>query len=342
MNGFYVTVYTNVVALMLSLGLIALAAKLKMKDEIEKRLYIFLISSTAASAFLIILGANMEYGILAWGKYGALILETILEMILTFLALIWFVYVDYRIFRSPDHLKRNMKFINIPVALVFILNLINLFTGIMFYYEDDLTYHETSLYIVCDIARLIYFMGSLVYLEWQKRKDKRLRYLSVKSFIIPMVFFVLLIYFTSYATSPLGLAIGLALMYVQDINYMCYQDGETGFYNRLYMENLKKDVEKGVYDANGALVFELGDGDRTLMAELITEQLPMESDTIRLGKDRIVTLAAVKDRSALKMLGDDVEMSFEEKGLSVSVNSITRKKKESPVEFLDRIMENDR
>ncbi len=342
MTGFYVTVYSNIVALMLSLGLTALAVRLKMKDEIEKRIFVFLLALTAFSGFIYIIAANIHAGYLLSGKWWMIITETIIEISVTVFSLIWFVYVDYRMFHSPDHLKRNLKVINIPMILVVLLNVVNLFTGIMFSYDDNMVYSETPLYFVCDMARLLYFLGSFVFLEWQKRKDKRLKFFSIKSFIIPLMIYVLMIYFVPYATAPLGLAIGLALTYVQNINYMCYQDAETGFYNRLYLENLKKDVEKGVYDANGALVFELGDGDRTLMAELITPQLPMESDTIRLGKDRIVTLAAVKDRSALKMLGDDVEMSFEEKGLSVSVNSITRKKKESPVEFLDRILESDR
>ena len=77
------------------------------------------------------------------------------------------------------------------------------------------------------------------------------------------------------------------------------------------------------------------------MAELITEQLPQDSDTVRFGKDRVVTLAGVKDRSPLKMLSEDVEMSFEKAGFGVMVTPLLRKKKETPVEFLDRIVEKD-
>ncbi len=341
MNGAIPTIYVNLITIMLSLGLMALMFKLKRKDTIEKKIFIILLVHTTFWALLYIFSAYGTRRVIPFGKTGMLLLDTLLEVVLTSTALIWFVYVDYRIFHSPDHLRRDMKIMILPFVLVLLLNAINLFTGILVWYDDDLVCHETNLYLVCDGARLLYFVGSLVYLQWHKRRNRRMQFFSAKSFFIPLMFYVLLYYFTPFATSALGFTIGLTLIYVQDINRLCYQDTETGFYNRLYLTDLRRRIEQGRYELNSALVYELAEGDREKMAELITEQLPQDSDTVRFGKDRVVTLAGVKDRSPLKMLSEDVEMSFEKAGFGVMVTPLLRKKKETPVEFLDRIVEKD-
>ena len=342
-SGMIATIYTNVIAFMLSAGLFALTSKLRIRDKNEKNLMRILLGDGMALSVLYIIEANISAHYLPLGKWWAMGAETLIEILLTFYALIWFVYVDYRIFHSADHLKRNLNIINTPIVISLVLSIINIFTGIMFSYADDLTYTETNLYILLDFVRLIYFFGSLVYLEWFKRKDKRLRYLSIKSFIIPLSVYVLMVYFfPDYATASLGAAIGVALMYVQNINYMCYQDSETGFFNMLYLKNIRGQIENGEMEVNSALIYELGEGDRAKMAELIMAQLPAESDTFRTGKDEIVTLTKSDDKGALHMLTEDVEMSFEEEGLSVSVKSVRKKKKESAIEFLDRIVESDK
>ncbi len=342
MSGAITTIYVNLVTIMLSLGLIALMLKLKMKDRAEKRIFLSLLVLNLIWAILYVLSAYGERRVIPFGKTGMLLLDTLLEIVLTGAALFWFLYVDFRIFHSPDHLRRDMKIFILPFVVVLLLNVVNLFTGFLVWYDDDLVCHETDLYILCDGMRILYFIGSLVYLEWYKRRDRRLAFFSVKSFVIPTLFYVLLYYYTPYATPALGFVIGLTLIYVQNINRLCYQDTETGFYNRLYLSELRSRIEKGAYECNSALIYELAEGDRAKMAELITAQLPQESDTVRFGRDLVVTLAGVKDRSPLKMLADDVETSFEEAGMGVSVSAVLRKKKESPVEFLDRILEKDK
>ena len=53
-----------------------------------------------------------------------------------------------------------------------------------------------------------------------------------------------------------------------------------------------------------------------------------------------MTLANVKEKAPLHMLSEDVEMSFEEAKIPVSVTYALKKKKESETEFLDRFLEN--
>ena len=340
MNGADTTIYANLVSIMLSLGLMALVRKLKTKDAMEKRLFLLLLFLVFSMSIFYILCVYALTGDLPVGKTGALILYTVLEVLITLFAFDWFVYVDYRIFHSVDHLKRNMKVLTVPMILVVVFNVVNFFTGWLFWFDDALVAHVTDFYVICDLARLLYFIGSLVYLEIEKRKNKRLRFFSVKSFFIPWMFYVLLFYFTPYATAPLGLSIGLALIYVQNINSLCYQDTETGFYNLLYLQELRRRIEKGDYELSSAIMYTLPEGDRRQMAKLIDDQLPEDCDTIRCGRDTVVTLANVKEKAPLHMLSEDVDMGFEEAKIPVSVTYALKKKKESETEFLDRFLEN--
>ena len=339
MNPGNTTIYANIVAIMLDVGMIALARKLKMKDEMEKKIFLSLVFLVIMASVGYLLCEYRDRGVLEVNNTGAILIETYLETMLSLFSFQWFLYVDYRIFHSIGHLKRDLKFFVAPFFVTMVLIVINIFTGILIWFDEDMVYHETPVYVVIDLIRLLYFIGSLAFLEYHKRNDKRMRFFSVKSFFIPLLFYVLLYYFTPYATVTLGLSIGLALIYVQIVNALCYQDMETGFFNRFYLKTLTEEIQNGEYELNSALVYVLPEGDTEYMANLISAQLPQECDTIRYSKDAIITLADVKDRAPLHMLSEDIEMSFEEEKIPISVSYSLRKKKESGVEFLNRFLE---
>ena len=333
------SIYANLVAIMLVLGLIALASKLKMNDRLEKRFFLVLLVVVLLMAVCYLLDEYRSQGAIPMGRVSTILLDTLMEILLAIFAFDWFLYVDYRIFRSPEHIKRDLKVFIAPLAAILLLCVINIFTGFLTWYDADMVYHETPLYVILDLIRVVYFIGSLIYLEIFKRKDRKLRFFSIRSFIVPTLFYVLLYYFLPYATPALGLAIALALIYVQIVNNLCYRDPETGFYNRLYLRDIRSQIEKGKYELNSALLYTLPEGDTKKMAELITAQLPEESETIRYGERTVVTLAKADDRMPLQMLAEDVELGFEEEGLSLTMSYDLRKRDESESAFLNRFLE---
>ena len=335
------SIYANLVAIMLVLGLIALASKLKMNDRLEKRFFLVLLVVVLLMAFVYLLDEYRNQGVIPLGRVGAVLLDMLMELLITVFAFDWFLYVDYRIFRSPEHIKRDLKVFIVPLAMIFVLCVINIFTGFLTWYDADMVYHESPLYILLDLIRLAYFIGSLIYLEIFKRKDRRLRFFSIRSFIVPTLFYILLYYFLPYATPALGLAIALALIYVQIVNNLCYRDPETGFYNRLYLRDIRSQIEKGKYELNSALLYSLPEGDTKKMAKLITAQLPEECETIRFKEHTVVTLAKADDRMPLQMLAEDVELCFEEEGIPVSLTYDLRKRNESEIAFLNRFLEKE-
>lgn len=334
----YVTIYANAVAIMLMLGVNTLAARLKVKDKLEKKIFLSLLGVMVVMSVFYILMALRDERILPCNKAGAMAIETLLELTINIFAIQWFVYVIYRMYHSISHFKRNNVRIFIPFLIMMLLDIVNAFTGFLFYFDDDLLLVEQPLYILTDLIRTGYFVASLIALAMHRKHDDRLRFFSLRAFFIPMMFFVLLYYFTPYATAALGMAIGLTLIYAQIVNEQCYQDTTTGFYNGMYLDYLKKRMEENDYTLESAMSFRIPEKELVDSAHLISEQFPDECDTVRIKKDTILTLTPVNDRGPLFMLSEDVQMVLAEANVEAIVKYDLRKKNESSVEFLDRFL----
>ncbi len=335
----YVTLYVNAIAIMLSIGIMAMVWKLKMKDALEKKIFIGLLILVILMGAFYILCALRDDKMISCSHLGAMLLETGLELLINAYAFQWFIYVEYRLYHSVDHIRRNVLLFSGPFLVITIMDLVNIFTEFLLQYDDELgIITETPVYVLTDVIRLGYFICTLFILELRKRHDDSLKFFSVRPFFIPVMIYVLLYYFTPYATVDLGLAIGLTLIYVELINEKCYQDSESGFFNRLYLDYLRGRITEGKYDLESALVYELPGADMATSAKLILKQLPKDCDTIRYGKDIVVTLTKVNNRGPLSMLSEDVQQSLDEAGIPVEVRIDLKKKKESGAEFLERVL----
>ena len=221
--------YSNSVAIMLILGLIVLASKLRSRDELEKKIFLSLLGGLMAMCVFYMLTWLRDSGVMRCDRTWTMLIETGLEILINLFAVHWFVYVDYRMYHSVGHLMRSMPKILLPVGFAMLFDIVNIFTGIFFYFDDSMQYTETRLYIICDFLRIIYFILSLVVLTIHKKNDERMKFFSVMPFLVPSLLYLILHYITPFGTLSLGLAIGMALLYTSMINEQCYLDGVTGF-----------------------------------------------------------------------------------------------------------------
>ncbi|MBR3305638.1 MAG: hypothetical protein IKI75_00120 [Lachnospiraceae bacterium] len=332
----YISLYSNTVAIMLSFGVFVLVWKFKIRDKVEKRILLGLLANIVVMALFYILCSLRDSGMIPCSRIGAMFMETGLEMMINIFAMIWFLYTDYRIFHSIFHIKRNIIIFTVPFILVAIMNLVNIPTAFMFDY--DMNEHvtvEKTFYVIADIIRLGYFFTSMFVLTVRKRRDEKMKFFSIRAFIIPLTFYVLLYYFTDYNTVSLGLAIGTTLIYAGMVNEKCYQDSETGFYNRLYLDYLKKRIHDNKFDLRSIAEFVVPENEMEKLSPMISKQLPESCFAIRYGKDRIIVLSQVKDRGPLSMLTEDVQLAVETAGGSVETGFKLKKKNETAESFLD-------
>ncbi len=338
----YISLYSNTVAIMLSIGVFVLVWKFQIKDKVEKRILLSLLANIVVMALFYILCLMRDNGIIPCSRIGAMFMETGLEMTINLFAMIWFLYTDYRIFHSMFHIKRNIVIFIVPFIIVVLMNLVNIPTVFMFDYDmDEHVIIEKTFYVIADVIRLWYFFTSMLVLAIRKRKDEKMKFFSIRAFIIPLTFYVLLYYFTDYNTVSLGLAIGTTLIYAGMVNEKCYQDGETGFYNRLYLDYLKKRIHDNKYDLRSIAEFVVPEKDMEKLAPVISKQLPEACFAIRYGENKIIVLSQVKDRGPLSMLTEDVQMAVETAGGSAETGFKLKKKNETAESFLDNYLTTD-
>ncbi len=334
----YVAIYANGMAIMLAIGVMTLASRLKMRDEYEKGIFMSLFALAMAMSVFYIIMALRDENVIHCSYMGAMLIDTIQELLLNILVVQWYIYVDYRMFHSPGHLKRKLFWISWPMGICCLLFVINIFTGFLFDFDENHTYTETLIYHLVDMARLGYFVMSVIALSIQKKRDENIRFFTVRPFFVSIIFFVFIYYVTPYPTAALGMTVGFSLIYVDVVNEYRYIDKMTGFFNRRYFYYMRDLIRDNEYELNSAMMFKIAPEDILRTAVNVAAQLPDGCDAIRYDEGTILILAHVKDRSPLHMVSVDVEDSLAEAAVPVESTYALKKKKETGSEFLERFL----
>ena len=88
-----ITIYSNIVAIMLVLGVIVLALRFRIKDELEKKIFISVPVVLIVMSVLYIVTAYRDAEVLKVSAMGATLIETGLEYAINLFAIQWFMYV---------------------------------------------------------------------------------------------------------------------------------------------------------------------------------------------------------------------------------------------------------
>ena len=125
-----VTVYSDVMAFLMMLGLVCLSSRLRKRETTGEKLYFVLCLAVMVDAVC----SSICYALheQPFGATAELIFKTILEMSMLVLAYYWLLYVDFKLFGSKDHLIRRLGVLFVPILAGAVALVINLFTGIVF------------------------------------------------------------------------------------------------------------------------------------------------------------------------------------------------------------------
>jgi hypothetical protein len=179
-----------------------------------------------------------------------------------------------------------------------------------------------------------------------KAKSSDLKFFDIGGFIIPIVVGGVVSNLTPYSCIALGIAIGLCNVYAGIINEQSFTDLQTGYYNRYYLRYLKRDVEREFFSLKSGIIFRLEDPeDMQTFSGLLSPLLPKKCEVVRYTGDTVIMLAEIAKKGALHMMSEDVELAVEqyntehpEKTLTVSVDTVYKKKKETTKGFYDMFL----
>ena len=340
----HVTFYLDVAAAILVLGVLVLCSRGIIRDAVEAKLFRLLL----LAVFVLAVSEALNYAGLFADIPAALsmLLQTVNELMLSAALIMWLVYVEYRLYRSRDDLKRRVVKRLIPMFIVVGLELINPFTGILFTVNMSLVVYGTIVQGLCEVVRLVYIISSSVRVVKEKKARRDLKFFAIAEFILPVIAAYLLTGIWPYSMVPLGFAVGLTCIYAGIINETSFQDQETGYYNRFYLPSLKKEITEGSYRLKNGMIFRLGrEEDTEAFSKLLNPILPKKCIMIRFDRKTFVMLAEINERVALHMMKEDARDAIQEHNskndepdIQVAIDMIM-KREGTPAAFYDELFQ---
>ena len=330
-----VDVDINLAAALLMVGVWIMTLRRRSTGEKADSMFLYVIVSALIET---VAGLVVEFfeGPVGHGPYAlVVILETILEYSITTELFFLLLYVFLTMHDSMDYLKRRMKFYMIPFVILTVVTIVNMFTGIIWYYDENLVYNETILYFFYDVIRYTYLVIA-IYQYANYKKQNGVRFFSMWTFMIPIMWGTLLEWITDCAGFTLGNAIAVAMLFVMSSQKVSFTDEKSGFYNIHYLNMLRENIKEGKYEPSLVINYKLPKGkDLSGFFNELREILPDECDTIKIDDTNFVTVIYGSTRGLMNMLSDDIQMIAEALNMDIKYDYAIKKKEESPVEFFE-------
>lgn len=264
----------------------------------------------------------------------AMCLSVILEVACNIFCIYWLYYVLYIMYKSEDYLKKMQRIFNLPFIVMVVLDFVNTMTGILWYYDDNMGYHETTLYLIHNLIRYGFIITALVMYAIFKKNEGKVHFFNIWLSACPFVLGGIAEWVTGYLVFNLGLSIGICMLYMGISAEIGFLDSDTGFYNRFYLTYLKDLVVSGEFKLASIITYKFDNpGDMPKFSDSLIQLLPDDCETVRIDDKTIVTLSETTDRGLVYMLSEDVRAICEEMGTVVDIDNEVKGKKEDPVDF---------
>ena len=337
-EGAMVSVYSDAMAFLLVFGLMLLPDRRYRRKETEAKLFMAICINILLVAFFggicyALRGQSWE-----WMPLAELISKTVVELALINIVYQWVVYVDYKLYKSRDQLRRRYRGLYLPVLILMIALIVNLFTGILFTIRPDGGYDSTLMYDVLMAVEYIYILISVLLIIQYDRAHPGRRSFSIIPALVPMVLGSVVSVFTSYSATALGIAVGMVLLYFSMINGWRFEDSESGYYNRALLTELINSDSPLVDVIHGAIFFETS-GDAGKLGALLKREMPPMSVIVHESEKRFVLLTRSGQQGDLGFLADlvsDASEEYEGGAVSLKTKCESRKKEEDAKAFLRR------
>lgn len=203
-------------------------------------------------AFLETLGFCLDGKIYPFSHLIFLILNSFIFCLTSIFSFIWTCYVDYKLFEDIKRIKRIYPFIAIPLVILCVMSISNIFTDVFFTVTNENIYIRLP-FIFLIVAFIYSYLtyGAVLALKYRKKVGKYL-FMPVLKFLFP-IYIGSIIQLFCYGISLiwLSIALGLTSLYINLQNEDSYIDTLTNLYNRKYlfgyMFNTIKHLKKSYY-----------------------------------------------------------------------------------------------
>ncbi len=342
-----VGLYMNSFSLVMVLVLFSLCFEVVQKHEDADRLFFLLcavsgVYSLCGIMYFLTKGSNNFLS-----RPVMILYITLGRIAVLALLVIWILFVDFKLNKSRDHLKRRYKFLWWIIGAIFVLYLINFFTGIIFTVDEDLNHHYSPLfYVILCINLGCFFLSCETYFRYKKEEGVA-AYFSILPFIVPVAvgaFGEILVF---YAAETAGFAVGLIFLYFSMVRSWQFDDCDTFFLNNTYFRKVCESVRNGRDNIKGAAIFTCEN--EAALRDILKEEMPKSCEIIRLGTGRFVFLSSRGNKSFLQSLASMIAVEAESYDRDHPGNKISfgaeyafpDKEAANPAEWLEKLERTD-
>lgn len=206
-------------------------------NSIVKRQFNYLIYATLAMLVVDMLCWVLD-GASFPGAYGLkLAAESVYYVFNILIPFLWLMYVEITVSKETKRTYRRLKWLSVPMLLLFVLVIVNLFTGALFTIDEQNIYHRnTGFYgfLVVVYAYLLY-SAALAVLAARRaswKEEQRRYYALAFAVVLPGIAGIIQSFFYGVALIWVFTAISIMMMYIDSLNRQISADPLTGINNR--------------------------------------------------------------------------------------------------------------
>lgn len=307
------------------------ARKYSYRHAFEQKLYTYLIFS---NIFMLVIDIMRMY---INGKENTYMFEFnfitnfIMFALTPLVAMLWSIYIDYKVFMDRRKIKRVFKY----MSIFFILNLIILILGILgilkgkaFYIDSNNVYHRGELHKIPIIISYCYIIYSIIIIRLNKNIIDDGDYKSLRLFCIPpFIGGILQSLISGLKLVWISMALSMFIIFLYVQNNLLHVDVLTGLYNRRNLEKYLKNIfsQTNKPKTIAGILIDINDfkyindtfghdeGDRALVsiAKILKDSFKKDDFISRYAGDEFIIISEVKDYDELiekiKKLKDTID-----------------------------------
>ena len=255
----------------------------------------------------------------------------------------WNLYVDFRIFKSYDHVLKKQKQSLIPAALLsFLFIVLYVVFNIAFAGGDTAASVIDSFVYLCYILQLIYAIGAVRIVLEAKKSRKPPSFLRLDVFLVPLVLgYILPLIPIRHQCDyrSICMAIAVALSWRSVVDSYKYVDPVTGFYNRQFLSSMNEYMEKSGYPNSIGVYFDAA-GSGGKLIPVLNGLKPADAEIFSLGEDKYLVMAGPQSESAIRLLIKAIRLKASQVDSSIKIESsyAIREKDETSETFTKRLL----
>lgn len=240
---------------------------------------------------------------------------------------LWCLFVDYRIYCSPRRLKKKAALLSIPMAVILMLMVVNLFgNGILFVITPENEYARGTLNLLIYVVLFLFFVESIV-------NVRRARQREMIPFVFPVYCFVVLCmigtviqgFFYGLSIGWLSASIAVVFAYLELQTANSYVDAVSGLCNRQYINHHLTQVVNSGGKLHGILL-DINDfkaindihghsvGDRAIcaMGKILNRSIFHNAIAMRMGGDEFVVFLSESSHEECQAQMEAIRNQIEE------------------------------